>query len=113
MLERPGAYERLFATGRAMWRGIEEALKQTGTPFVIAGEPPIFDALFTSKKQIRNHRDMSDVDSAFSKQLNALVRENGAFKSDNKVYVSLAHTERDVTDVVAAFEKAAKSCAVC
>ena len=108
VLERPGTYERLFATGRAMRKGIEEALKQTGVPFVIAGEPPIFDALFTAKKEIRNHRDMSDVDSALSKKLNALVRENGVFKSDNKVYVSLAHTERDVADAVGAFDKAAR-----
>lgn len=108
VLERPGTYERLFATGRAMWKGIEGALKQTGVPFVIAGEPPIFDALFTAKQEIRNHRDMSDVDSGLSKKLNALVRENGVFKSDNKVYVSLAHTERDVADAVGAFDKAAK-----
>ncbi|WP_024277737.1 aminotransferase class III-fold pyridoxal phosphate-dependent enzyme [Xanthobacter sp. 126] len=107
VLERPGTYERLFATGRAIWKGIENALKNAGLPVAMTGESPMFDALFTSKQEIRNHRDMTDVDVPLTRQLNALVRKSGVFKSDNKIYVSLAHTEQDVLDVISAYERAA------
>lgn len=109
ILERPGTYERLFATGRALWQGVENALKQAGLPVVVVGEPSIFDALFTSNQRILNHRDMTDVDAALSRKINAIVREHGVFKSDNKIYVSVAHTDRDVSDVVAAYKLAAKA----
>lgn len=109
VLERPGTYEQLFATGRALWQGMEHALKKVDLPVVMVGEAPLFDALFTTNQKISNHRDMTNVDASLSRRFNALVRENGVFKSDNKVYVSLAHTERDVSDAIAAFEQAAET----
>ena len=107
ILKRPGAYERLFATGRAIWEGIEGILKEAGLPAVILGEPPMFDALFSRHSRITDHRGMTDVDAGLSRRLNALVRENGVFKSDNKMYVSLAHDERDVADTLDAYRIAA------
>ncbi len=39
--------------------------------------------------------------------MNALVRDNGVFKSDSKIYVSLAHDEKDVSNTIGAFKTAA------
>jgi hypothetical protein len=52
---------------------------------------------------------MTNVDVSLSRKINALVREDGVFKSDNKVYVSLAHTDRDVSDAIDAFKRAAET----
>jgi glutamate-1-semialdehyde 2,1-aminomutase len=107
ILQRPGAYERIFATGRAVWAGLETALHDAGLPAVVIGEPAMFDALFTSRKTVTDYRGTLDVDKAVSRRFNDLVRANGVFKSDNKIYVSLAHDERDVRDTLAAFTAAA------
>lgn len=107
ILKRPGAYDKLFATGRAIRDGVESALKDAGLSAVMLGEPPMFDALFTTRASITDHRGMTDVNVAMSRRLNALVRQNGVLKSDNKLYVSLAHDDRDVADTVSAFRMAA------
>lgn len=107
ILKRPGAYETIFATGRAIWAGLEKALKDAGQQALILGEPVMFDALFTTRDAITDYRGSLDVDKARSRRFNELVRERGVFKSDSKMYISLAHDERDVADTVAAFTEAA------
>ncbi|MBR0665842.1 aminotransferase class III-fold pyridoxal phosphate-dependent enzyme [Roseomonas hellenica] len=107
ILKRPGAYETIFATGRAIWAGLEKALKDAGQQALILGEPVMFDALFTARGSVTDYRGTLDVDKARSKRFNELVRERGVFKSDSKIYISLAHDARDVQDTVAAFTEAA------
>jgi glutamate-1-semialdehyde 2,1-aminomutase len=107
ILKRPGAYETIFATGRAIWAGLEKALKDAGQQALILGEPVMFDALFTARSAVTDYRGTLDVDKARSKRFTELVRERGVFKSDGKIYVSLAHDARDVEDTVAAFTEAA------
>jgi len=109
ILRRPGAYETLFATGRAIWQGLERALADAGIPAVVTGEPPMFDALFTKATKMRDYRDSIAVDKAANARFNALVRERGVFKSDGKLYVSAAHTAQDVKDATAAFADAAQA----
>ena len=108
ILQRPGAYERIFATGRAVWAGLEAALHEAGLPAIVIGEPAMFDALFTTRTSVTDYRGTMDVDKEASRRFNELARANGVFKSDNKIYVSLAHDERDVSDTVGAFRIAAQ-----
>jgi glutamate-1-semialdehyde 2,1-aminomutase len=109
ILKRPGAYETIFANGRAIWAGLEKALKSAGVKAVISGEPVMFDAFFTEQARILDHRDTLTADRAAAKAYNALLRERGVFKSDNKIYISLAHDERDVRHVTDAFSDAARA----
>ena len=44
-----------------------------------------------------------------SRRFNAALRANGVFKSDNKLYMSLAHDARDVADTIVAFGRAARA----
>jgi glutamate-1-semialdehyde 2,1-aminomutase len=111
ILKQPGAYERIFATGRAVWDGLDRALKQAGIPALICGLPVMFDALFTARPAVTDYRGTIEVDKAMSRRFNALLRERGVFKSDNKIYISLAHDSRDVADTVAAFASAAEAAA--
>jgi glutamate-1-semialdehyde 2,1-aminomutase len=71
----------------------------------------MFDALFTTRTTVTDYRGSMDVDRTLSRRFNDLVRANGVFKSDNKMYISLAHDERDVQDTVAAFTDAARQLA--
>ncbi len=111
ILQRPGAYDRITATGRAVWAGLEAALHAAGLPALVVGEPAMFDALFTRRSAVTDYRGTVDVDRAMSRRFNDLVRANGVFKSDNKMYLSLAHDERDVADTTAAFTTAAQQLA--
>jgi glutamate-1-semialdehyde 2,1-aminomutase len=107
ILRRPGAYERIFANGRAVWAGLEQSLKDAGIPALILGEPPMFDAMFTNRSSIIDYRGTLDVDQAMSRRFNDLVRANGVFKSDGKLYISLAHDEQDISVAINAFKVAA------
>ncbi|HUA54665.1 MAG TPA: aminotransferase class III-fold pyridoxal phosphate-dependent enzyme [Candidatus Sulfotelmatobacter sp.] len=97
ILHRPGAYETIFKTGRALMQSLDEKLKRAGIPAQVLGEPPCFDVVFTTTTApIRNYRDMLTADPALTRRFNALVRERGILKSEQKYYVSLAHTPDDV-----------------
>ncbi len=108
ILKRPGAYERIFATGRAIWSGMEQRFRDAGIPALILGEPAMFDAVFTDRTSITDYRGTLQVDKAMSRRFNDRVRAHGVFKSDNKMYVSLAHDERDVADTLAAVSEAVR-----
>jgi len=108
VLRRPGAYERIFANGNAIREGLTAALHDAGIEATVPGEPPMFDAVFTSGR-VRNYRDSISGDVALSKRFNALVRERGVFKSDNKIYVSLAHDQADIELAIGAFRDAARA----
>jgi glutamate-1-semialdehyde 2,1-aminomutase len=107
ILRRPGAYETIFANGRAVWAGLEQSLKDAGIPALILGEPPMFDAMFTTRASIVDYRGTIDVDQAMTRRFNDLVRANGVFKNDGKLYISLAHDEQDIALAIAAFTTAA------
>jgi glutamate-1-semialdehyde 2,1-aminomutase len=108
ILRRPGAYERIFANGEAIREGLTSALHSAGIEATVPGEPPMFDAVFSGGR-VRNYRDSAMGDATLSKRFNAMVRERGVFKSDNKIYVSLAHDEADIALITTAFREAARA----
>lgn len=104
VLHGAGTYERLFATGRKLRSGFERALKDSRMPAVVIGEAPLFDVVFADGP-ITDYRAMLKGDSARLKRFNELCLHNGVLKGDNKIYVSLAHDDTDVTDAVDAFAR--------
>ena len=42
IMRRPGAYERLFATGRELMGALADLLKRKGVTAQVVGEPPLF-----------------------------------------------------------------------
>jgi glutamate-1-semialdehyde 2,1-aminomutase len=107
ILRRPGAYEQIFATGRALMQGIEARLKTADLPAQVIGEPPLFDVLFGAEGA-RNYRDTRRSDAGRLRRFNELLRERGVLKGDSKFYVSLAHTEADVRLTLDAVEDSLK-----
>ena len=107
VLQRPGAYQRLFAMGQALRHGLQRSLQEAGFAVQVPGEPPMFDAIFTASP-VTDYRSAMAGDGGLSVRFNALLRERGVFKSANKLYVSLAHDEADVAHALAAFADAAR-----
>ena len=105
ILKQPGAYEKLFATGRALMEGLDGLFRRQDVPARVIGEPPLFDVVFTDADVI-DYRTTIRGDAAMAKRFNQLVRERGILKGESKYYVSLAHDETDVRDTLDIFAAA-------
>jgi glutamate-1-semialdehyde 2,1-aminomutase len=101
ILKRPGAYEQIFKTGRALMDGYREILKKAGVAARVVGDAPMFDIVFTDR-EVKDYRSAMG-DEAKMKRCNVLLRERGVLKSESKYYISLAHTEADVALTLEAF----------
>jgi glutamate-1-semialdehyde 2,1-aminomutase len=105
VLRCPGAYEGVFATGRALMEGIAALLARHGVPAQVVGEPVLFDVIYATG-EIRDYRGTLRADAAMQKRVNAGLRARGILKGDSKFYMSLAHTMTDVEETLAAFDAA-------
>ena len=107
ILKRPGAYERIHATGRELMGALGDLLKRAGIAAQVTGEPPLFDVVFTDET-IRDYRSTLTGDAELMRRFNALLRERGILKGEQKYYVSLAHTADDVRQTREAWQSAIK-----
>ena len=105
ILRRPGTYERVFATGRALMKELSQLIQRSGVKAQVIGEPPLFDIIFADGP-MRNYRDTLRGDADMLKRFNVLMRERGVMKGDSKYYVSVAHTDADVKHTVGAWADA-------
>ena len=67
----------------------------------------MFDVVFATG-EVRNYRDTLRADSARMSRLNALLRERGILKSENKYYLSTTLTNADVEQVIGAWRESIK-----
>lgn len=104
-LQRPGAYERLHATGRRLRDGLAERVRQRGIAATVLGEPPVFDIFFTDRAVV-DYRSTLTADRAAIAAFNDECVRRRVVKASNKVYVSLAHTDADVDATLAVFDAA-------
>ena len=105
ILKRPGAYERIHGTGRELMRTLGDLLKRAGIAAQVTGEPPLFDVVFTDEP-IRDYRSTLTGDAGMARRFNALLRERGILKGEQKYYISLAHTDADIKDTIAIWQDA-------
>jgi len=80
-------------------------LQRAGIAAQVTGEPPLFDVVFT-EQPIRDYRATLTGDADMMRRFNALLRERGILKGESKYYISLAHTDQDIKDTIAAWESA-------
>ncbi|MEW2915260.1 aminotransferase class III-fold pyridoxal phosphate-dependent enzyme [Leisingera sp. JC11] len=106
VLRRDGAYDQLNSTGKRLMQVTSAALEEAGVPFQIVGEPSLFEVVFTGAK-VRDYRDTQAGDAERTKRYNAVLRQEGIFKSPGKTYPSLALTEEDLEQTETAIRKAA------
>src|ERR1700733_4917242 len=97
ILRRPGAYEQIFATGRELMSTLTQLLREAGIAAQVIGEPPLFEVVFTADASpIRDYAGTLRGDMVIARRFNALLRERGILKGEQKYYVSLAHTDDDI-----------------
>jgi len=109
ILKRLGAYEKIFATGRKLMSTLSQLLREGGIPAQVIGEPPLFEVVFTSDTNpIRDYAGTARGDMDLARRFNALLRERGILKGEQKYYVSLAHTEDDIRHTREAWASAIK-----
>jgi glutamate-1-semialdehyde 2,1-aminomutase len=106
ILRRPGAYDRIRATGRAIMRALEQNFARVGIPAQVVGHPSLFDVVFIDRP-VRNYRDVLAGDTVRMKRFNGLLRQRGILKPDSKFYISLAHDDADIAQTIDAIRFAA------
>jgi glutamate-1-semialdehyde 2,1-aminomutase len=82
-----------------------ELLKAHGMAAQVTGEPPLFDAVFSSEP-VRDYRGTLRGDADMLRRFNALLRDRGVLKGESKYYVSLAHTREDIRHTCEAWASA-------
>ncbi len=105
VLRRPGAYEKVFATGRALMDGMGRILRDSRIPAQILGEPPLFDIVFADTAP-HDYRGVLRADADRARRVNRALREGGVLKGESKYYVSLAHDDADIAHTLDAFAHA-------
>ncbi len=104
-LQKPGVYQRLYATGEQLMGTLARLLQEAEVPAQVIGVGPLFDVYFTGQ-EIWSYRDTLKADGKKLMEFHRLLLEHGVFKSLQKFYVSLAHTREDVDWTIAAFQAA-------
>ncbi len=102
VLRQPGTYDRLFTTGRRLQDGLAKIIRDTRTPAIVLGAPPLFDIVFTDGS-VHDYRSLARENSARLKRFNQLCFDRGLLKGDHKIYVSLAHTDADIDEALGIF----------
>ncbi|WP_170367813.1 aspartate aminotransferase family protein [Ruegeria arenilitoris] len=110
VLRRPGQYDRLRANGQRLIDMASAALTKRGVAHRVIGDPTLFEIVFTEGR-VRDYRHVVRADTAKATRFNAVLMQNGMFKSPGKTYPSLALTEADFDLCKAAYAKAAQAVA--
>jgi glutamate-1-semialdehyde 2,1-aminomutase len=104
-LRKPGAYATLFATGKRLKDGLATAAGRHGMPAQVSGEPPVFDIIFTDRPVV-DYRATLTADRRRIALFNEECLRRGVVKAVNKIYVSLAHSDADVDELLDVFDQA-------
>ena len=107
ILRRPGQYEKLYETGKTLMKGIDECLRSTEHAAQVIGHPTLFDVVFR-EEVVRNYRDARSGDRDKAARFNATLQANGILKVPGKFYISLALTDTDIEQTLAAVQLAAQ-----
>lgn len=104
-LERPGAYDRLRAVGERLRIGLRRAATQAGVAAQVVGVGPMANIYFTAAP-ITDYRSAATHDAARSKAVGRELLKRGILTHlVTKIYMSLAHSDGDIDQTIAAVEE--------
>jgi len=105
VLRMPGTYERLFALGETLRRGLREILAAEGVIAQVQGDGPLAAVVFTDR-EVTDYRSAFTADRARARAFLLGCFRRGVFLNpmSTKLYLSLAHTDADL----ARFREAAR-----
>src|SRR5258705_3425811 len=104
-VHKPGMYQRLSKTGTRLREGLTAAERKRSVPAQVSGEPPVFDIFFTDREVV-DYRATLVADRDRIKRFNQELVRRKIVKAVNKIYVSLAHTDKDVAETIEIFDQA-------
>jgi len=100
-------YQRLESTAAALENGLAQAARKTGRPITINRVGSIMSCFFTDRP-VRNFGDVQATDIAAFKRFFASMLEQGIYLAPSAyeaMFVSTAHSDRDIETTIAAAEK--------
>jgi len=105
--ENGAVYESLWSRGERLRLGLEAILSARGYPVVTTGAGPVFQLSFMSRVP-HNYRDTLEADrSLYSDFAVAMLDAGVLLLPDGRWYLSIAHTDADIEDTLAAAERVA------
>lgn len=110
-LYRPGNYKRLRDLSRAMVEGINEVIKKAGVTAVVNSVDSMFTLFFAGAAPVDYRTVLKSDTKKYSKFFENLLRAGIMFPPSQfeAVFLSLAHTERDIDRTLDAVYKALKT----
>jgi glutamate-1-semialdehyde 2,1-aminomutase len=107
VLAQPGAYDRLHRTGAQLRAGFVAAGERHGFAVQTPGEDAVFGVRFTARKPLRTWMDLTTADKALGLQWALEMIRRGILVNPNeKIYISIAHSDADVARTLAAADEA-------
>lgn len=96
-LRAPGVYPRLFASGEALRSGLRAALREEGVTAHVQGDGPLAAVVFT-EGEVVDYRSAFRADRQRARAFLLGLFRRGIFLNpmSTKLYLSLAHTEREI-----------------
>jgi glutamate-1-semialdehyde 2,1-aminomutase len=107
VLRRDDPYPHMFDMGLRAREGIAEALGASNLPIQVIGVGPMFQ-VFATTRSITSHRDTLHSDSDLIRELAKGVVQQGIFTTGHKNYISAVHTDEEITELIAAWARAAE-----
>lgn len=101
VLQGAGVYPRLHALGQQLARGLAQAGQDNGIALQVLGDGPVWQVFFTEHRPLRTHRDLLRADKKKAVRFgHELIRRGVYCTPGGKLYLSLAHSETDITRAV-------------
>ena len=97
-LRKPGTYPRLFALGARLREGLTALLTEERVAAQVQGDGPLAAVVFTDH-EVMDYRSAADSDHATARRFLLGLFRRGIFLNpmSTKLYLSLAHTEVEIT----------------
>lgn len=109
VLEQPDVYANVFAMADKLRSGLQQVFDKNEMGMLVFGEGPMWHALFTNRAP-ENYRDILATDLKKLVALEAELFRQGVFVlPNNRRFISITHTDRDLE---ATFEAADRACKV-
>jgi len=110
ILERPGSYEHLFRLGERVRNGMREITERLGVEAAVAGFGSVWVTYFMAPP-VENYADLLRNDAQKFVTYRRKLIERGIYKLPvnlKRNHISLAHTEADIDETLAAAEAVLK-----
>ncbi len=107
VLAKPGVYDHLHRIGAKLRAGIEAAGARHGFTVQTPGEDAVFGVRFTDRRPLRNWLDLTTSDKSLGLRWALELLKRGLLVNPNeKLYISLAHSEADIDHTLGVVDEA-------